>query len=324
MTAATKALLASNKIDAVVVVVGSSALARPDVAVGAIRACAANSDKPLIAYVSPHAPHIIDLLNRDGVPAFAAPEACASVLRAVLPKKPLRTALRTANNVSNLEIPPHGKLNEVEARDLFAAFGVTGPISHVVQTSNDAVKAAQALGGRVVLKALSRDIAHKSDVGGVRVDLSGDNIGPAFDDMVKSIAAQNLPAVEGYLVQAMVTGGIEMILGLKHDPQLGLLILLGVGGVQAELANDSTLRLLPLREGCAREMLDDLRVTHLLQGYRGAPPHDIDALVAAIEAMARMADTLGDRLSEAEINPLFVLGAGKGVCAADGLVVLNP
>ena len=322
MTAATEALLASDGIDGVVVVVGSSALARSDVTIGAIRAGAAASDKPLIAYVSPHAPHILDLLNREGVPAFAAPETCATVLTAALPVPSVGAPLAQEQRSVPNDLPD-GTLNEAEARALFDAFGLKGAESHVVHSADEAEAAARKLGGPVVLKVLSREIAHKSDVGGVRVGLSADEVGPALKQMAERLAAQKLPEPEGFLVQAMLRGGLEMILGLRCDPQLGPLILLGAGGVQAELAGDSTLRLLPLREGDARAMIDDLRVKTLLDGYRGAPAHDVDALVQAIEALSRMGETLGERLIEAEINPLFVMLDGHGVAAADGLVVLK-
>ena len=322
MTAATEALLASDGIDGVVVVVGSSALARPDVTIGAIRAGAAASDKPLIAYVSPHAPHILDLLNREGVPAFAAPETCATVLTAALPVPSVGAPLAQEQRSVPNDLPD-GTLNEAEARALFDAFGLKGAESHVVHSADEAEAAARKLGGPVVLKVLSREIAHKSDVGGVRVGLSADEVGPALKQMAERLAAQKLPEPEGFLVQTMLRGGLEMILGLRCDPQLGPLILLGAGGVQAELAGDSTLRLLPLREGDARAMIDDLRVKTLLDGYRGAPAHDVDALVQAIEALSRMGETLGERLIEAEINPLFVMLDGHGVAAADGLVVLK-
>lgn len=321
MTAATQALLDAPGIDGVVVVVGSSALARPDVAVGAIRAGAAASQKPLIAYVSPHAPHIVDLLNRDGVPAFAAPETCATVLKAALPP-PAPRPLVSVGGVCPDTLPT-GTLNEVEARALFDRFGLTGAAGRMVQTAAEAEAAARDLGGAVVLKLVSRAIAHKSDVGGVRVGLGSATIGAALGDMARGLAAQGLPKPEGYLVQAMVTGGIEMILGVRRDPQLGPLILLGAGGIDAELWGDSTLRLLPLAQGEAAEMVSDLRMARRLSGWRGAPAHDLLALIAAIEALAGMAQALGDRLDEAEINPLFVLPEGQGVAAADGLVVLT-
>lgn len=323
MTAATGALLAADGIDGVVVVVGSSALARPEVAVGAIRAGIGLSDKPLIAYVSPHAPHILNQLNREGVPAFVAPETCAVALRAALPAPTPRAALAPAASPALPEGLAAGALNEVEAVALFGAFGLQGAASRVVRTAAEAEAAAAALGGPVVLKVLSRRIAHKSDVGGVRVGLAPGEVGPALDAMALHLAGRGLPAPEGFLVQQMVRDGLEMILGLRRDPQLGPLILLGAGGVQAELWGDTALRLLPLAEGDAEGMVGELRIAQLLRGFRGSPAHDVGALVAAVEAMARMADRLGDRLQEAEINPLFVLRAGQGAVAADGLAVLS-
>lgn len=323
MTAATRALLASDGIDAVIVVIGSSALARPDVAAGAIRAGLATSNKPRIAYVSPHAPHIVDLLNREGIPAFAAPETCATVLKATLPM-PVQGARLTVK--ADTPLPgdlPTGLLNEAEACAVFASFGLKGAESHVVQTAEEATKVASQMSGPVVLEVLSREIAHKPDVGGVRVGLSAEQVGPALTEMAQKLADQDLPKPEGYLVQAMLKGGLEMILGLRRDPELGPLILLGAGGVQAELSGDSTLQLSPLRQGEAREMVNALRVKALLDGYRGAQPYDVDALIEATEALARMGERVGDRLAEAEINPLFVMPKGQGVAAADGLIVLN-
>jgi acyl-CoA synthetase (NDP forming) len=133
-------------------------------------------------------------------------------------------------------------LRQSPARGLFETFGLSGPQVHVVQIPKEAIGAAQSLGGRVVLKALSQEIAHKLDVGGVRVGLNGDDIGLALEDMGRGLAAQNPLKVEGYLVQSMLTGRIEMILGLRRDPQLDLVILLGADGVQAELSHDSIMR----------------------------------------------------------------------------------
>ncbi|MGH2343128.1 acetate--CoA ligase family protein [Segnochrobactraceae bacterium EtOH-i3] len=322
MTAATRSLLASERVDGVVVIVGSSALAQPDIAVAAIRTGAAESAKPIIAYVSPDAPHILRALNRAGIPAYTAPESCAVALTAAMPRA-AAAALPAAAPLAPPEGLRTGTLNEVEARALFAHYGVTGAEQRVVATAKEATAAATALGGRVVLKVLSEAIPHKSDVGGVAVGLTAETIGPALDAMATGLAARGLPAPEGYLVQKMLTGGVELILGLRRDPQLGPVLLLGAGGTLAELLHDSTLRLLPIGEDDARAMIGELRVSRLLSGYRGSPPADIDALVQAILALARMGEALGDRLAEAEINPLFVLPAGQGVAAADGLAVID-
>lgn len=323
MSGATQVLLRSDAIDGLVVVVGSSALARPEVAVEALRLGTATSDKPLVAYVSPHAPHLVSLLTREGVPAFTAPETCASALVAV--QRGVGPAARPLP-MRYVTLPvdlPSGTLNEAEAMALFRLSGVPATKSLVVRTADDAVEAARALGGPVVLKVLSRHIPHKSDVGGVRLGLSAADIGAAYDAMVKTLARQQLPIPEGFLVQSMVRGGIEMILGLRRDPQLGTFILLGAGGVQAEVSADMAVRLLPLSEGDARAMVAELRISRLLDGYRGAPGASVAELVEAIEAFAALGTALGDRLAEAEINPLFVMPKGQGVVAADGLVVLD-
>jgi len=121
----------------------------------------------------------------------------------------------------------------------------------------------------------------------------------------------------------MVAGGTEMILGFHRDPQLGPAVLLGMGGVAAELFNDTVLRLLPLSRRDAQDMVQALKTRPLLEGYRGRPPADMPALVDAILAFAAMAAELDGKLAEAEINPLFVLPAGQGVKAADGVVILH-
>ena len=129
-----------------------------------------------------------------------------------------------------------------------------------------------------------------------------------------------------FLVQQMVTGGTELILGMHRDP-LGTAILLGMGGVTAELFKDTTIRLLPPQGALSRDdalaMARELKTWSLLDGFRGRPKADVEALVTAIVAFSRMAAQLGERLIEAEINPVFVLPAGRGVCAADGVVVLG-
>ena len=124
----------------------------------------------------------------------------------------------------------------------------------------------------------------------------------------------------------MVSGGTELILGMHRDP-LGTAILLGMGGVTAELFKDTTMRLLPVEGGLSREealgMAQELKTWPLLDGFRGRPKADVEALVDTIVAFSRMAAQLGDRLVEAEINPVFVLPQGRGVRAADGVVVLS-
>jgi succinyl-CoA synthetase beta subunit len=219
---------------------------------------------------------------------------------------------------------PAGSLDESQAKQLFARFGVPCARELVVETPAEAQRAAHEHGSRVVLKILSAQITHKSDVGGVAVNLTPEQVGPRLSAMAHEVEGKAGVRPRRFLVQEMVAGGTELILGMHRDP-LGTAILLGMGGVTAELFKDTTMRLLPeggLTRTEALGMARELKTWPLLDGFRGRPKADVDALVTAIVAFSQMAAQLGDRLLEAEINPVFVLPAGQGVRAADGVVLL--
>lgn len=220
---------------------------------------------------------------------------------------------------------PAGPLDEAQAKQLFTRFGVPCAREMVVATPAEAEAAARELGGRVVLKILSAEITHKSDVGGVAVNVTPETVGARLQAMASEVESKAGVRPRRFLVQEMVGGGTELILGMHRDP-LGTAILLGMGGITAELFKDTTMRLLPLQGGLSREdalsMARELKTWPLLDGFRGRPKADVKALVDAIVAFSDMAARLGERLLEAEINPVFVLPEGQGVRAADGVVVL--
>ncbi len=320
-------LLKSPSYDALTVIVGSSSLAMPELLAGAIQDCLPHSDKPVIAYVSPHAPEVGALLTQRGVPAFAAAESCTVALQAMF--QAARPRPRVESDVQHEAIAvddlPSGSLDEHQAKELFARFGVPCAGEHIVTTPEEAESAARALGGRVVLKILSSEITHKSDVGGVAVNLDAEHIGARLAAMAAEVEVKTGFRPQRYLVQEMVNGGTELILGMHRDA-LGTAILLGMGGITAELFKDTTMRLLPPGGGLSRAealaMAQQLKTWPLLDGFRGRPAADVEALVSAIVAFSRMAAQLGERLVEAEVNPVFVLPQGQGVRAADGVVVL--
>jgi acyl-CoA synthetase (NDP forming) len=322
MRGAMAALLDGDGYDALAVVVGSSALAQPRLAADAIAECQALSDKPVIAYLSPHAPAIGAALQRQGIPAASAPESAAAMLSALASPLAVPAATLSAG-LPALPPLPSGPLDEAESKALFASFGIA-PVREVVcATPVEAARAAPDFGDRVVLKALSRHIAHKSDVGAVRLGVPPDSVAAEAEAMLARVAAAAGRAPDGLLVQEQVAGGVEVILGLQRDPHLGTAILLGMGGVAAELFGDTALRLLPLDRTEAEAMVEALRGAPLLRGFRGRPHADVAALVDAVLAFARLGEALGDGLVTAEINPLFVLPEGQGVRAADGLAVLQ-
>lgn len=328
LRAAIRILLASPSYDALVVIAGSSAVGSPALMADAIHDCLPLSDKPVMAYVSPYAPDVVSVLTRRGVPAYTSAESCAAALDGLLRAGMQEQAQSSAAIGTTVDIGdlPAGSLNEAQAKTLFARFGIPIAAEKVVATAGEAEQAARDFGGRVVLKILSREIAHKSDVGGVAVGLTAETIGARVAAMTDEVEARTGKRPDQFLVQEMVSGGVEIILGMHRDP-LGTAILLGMGGVTAELFKDTTMRLLPPEGGLsladARAMPRDLVTWPLLDGFRGRPKCDVEALAAAIVDFSRMVAQLGDRLTEAEINPVFVLPVGQGVKAADGLVVLN-
>ncbi len=344
---AIRALLASRGYDALVVVVGSSALAMPELMADAIHQSLPGSDKPLLAYVSPHAPAVARALALRGVPALAEPEACAAVLDAMLRIGDMEAAAThaAAHGVQPTGAPPidlatlpHGSLDEHAAKRLFAHAGITPTREVVVHDAAGAAAAARRFGVPVVLKLLSGVVTHKSEAGGVAVGVAPQDVEARIAAMAAAVTAATGAAPGAWLVQERVSGGVEMILGLHRDP-LGTAVLLGMGGVTAELFDDTVLRLLPedgvaepgggqpgARTGLTQEeamaMARSLKTWPLLDGHRGRPRADVAALVDAIVAFSWLAVALGDRLVTAEINPLFVLDAGNGVRAADAVAVL--
>jgi len=329
MQQAMRILLESDDYDAVISVVGSSGVARPTLMADAIRDSQCDSFKPVLAYVSPHAPEALLRINSNQGVAFTAPEACASALLALrVTKTDVDEETTSAGSsiqpltADEVERLPVGTLDELQSKALFTRFGVPVTREQAVENAQQAIEAARILGPKVALKVLSDRIAHKTEVGGVALGLTEQTIGHALEEMRGVVSVKSGIVPDRFLVQEMVNGGHELILGFHRDPQLGPALLLGMGGVSAELIRDTSLRLLPITRKDASAMLRELKTFALLDGYRGAPKADIDALIECIVAFADMAMTLGAKLHEAEINPLRVFGEGQGVTAVDGLTIL--
>lgn len=194
----------------------------------------------------------------------------------------------------------------------------------LVLSADEAVAAAEAIGYPVALKVESPDIAHKTDVGGVRLGLNAaDDVREAWESIGSDISRYR-PGVRrlGMLVTRMAPAGLDMSVGVHRDPQYGLVALAGLGGTWVEALGDVSARMLPVNEQDASAMLAELRAAPLLGAFRGAPPRDIPALTRAIVAMGQLAGDLGDRLVSVEINPLRVYAQGEGATALDLRLVL--
>jgi acyl-CoA synthetase (NDP forming) len=233
----------------------------------------------------------------------------------------LKRARSARQDESELELDDRGgSWSEARALRLLAEHGLPVAPSLLVGTRDEAVAAARELGHPVVLKVVSPDILHKSDIGGVALDLrTDDEVRDAFERVTAAGAGVGGARVEGALVAPMRRGGLELIVGAIRDPHWGLALAVGFGGVWVHVADDTSLRILPVGESDVREMIDELRGRPLLDGVRGLPAADVDRLVDTIVAFACLAERLGPRLSSIEINPLHIEGAT--VEALDAVVV---
>ncbi|MGE3247589.1 MAG: acetate--CoA ligase family protein [Beijerinckiaceae bacterium] len=215
-------------------------------------------------------------------------------------------------------------LDEVASKKIVTAYGIDLPRERVVNDAEAAAAAAEEIGYPVVLKAVTPDITHKSDAGLVILDLSDPG---AVRRAAETIAARCKAAnarLESMLVAQMVSGGTEMVLGLHRDPEMGPVVMAGMGGVWLEVFKDVAFAAPGVDAAGALRAIAETRAYTLLQGYRGAKPADVDAYAAAMAGLGAMALEFGDCIESVDVNPVLVRDAGQGAVALDALVVLRP
>jgi len=211
--------------------------------------------------------------------------------------------------------------SESESKELLAKYGIPLTQSSVAKSEEEAVGYAEAFGYPIVMKIESADILHKSDIGGVKLKLQNAGEVRRWYNIILENAKRHCPdaAINGVLVQHMIPYGTEVIVGVKRDADFGPTVLVGLGGVFVEAFKDTALCLAPVSRKEAYAMIDSLKSSKLLKGYRGSAPLDIDALADAIVVVSNMAVANKDTILEIDLNPMFVYE--KGVCAADAVVV---
>jgi acetyltransferase len=212
-----------------------------------------------------------------------------------------------------------------ESMQVLGHYGIPTAAGVTAATMQEARAAAEQMGYPVAIKVISEQISHKSDVGGVQLNLrNGPAVEEAFEDMLHRIH-QFYPEVkiDGVLVQPMVTGGQELILGGRQDPNFGPVVLIGLGGIFVEVFEEVALRVAPITHLEAFEMIDELRGAPILKGARGHKPSDIGAVV---EALLRLSQLLIDfpEIGELDINPLRVFQENNGCRALDARVMIQP
>ncbi len=317
-----KGLLDSGEFSAVVAVVGSSAQFHPDLAVQPIVDLAGHPT-PLAAFMVPQADASLAALAAAGVPAFRTAESCADGLAALLRWKTPRTMPDTARPALGLP-SGGGVLDEARSSELLTALGIPVVTSALIPVDGEVPEeTTDRLAWPVAAKILSQDIPHKTEAGGVVLDIADRNGLLAARDRIVESVRRKMPdaALSGIMVQPMMHGVAEALVGYRVDPEAGPVVTLATGGRLAELWQDASLRTAPVTRDEAAAMIGEVRGLSPVLGYRGLPPGDAAALAAAIAALSTLANEPG--VMEAEINPLIVRAAGDGVLAVDGLVQLT-
>ena len=274
-------------------------------------------------------------VGAERVPAYAFPENAARALASAAAYAAWRARdpglfwtfedihVDEARNVCRraLERRGEGWLTGDEVRELLGAFALPLAPGATVHSAEEAAALAQVIGFPVAAKLSARAIAHKSDVGAVRLNLTSDlAVRRAFTDIMAS--ARTLAAgdqIEGVLVQSMVSGGIETMVGVADDPLFGPVVAFGLGGVNVEVLGDVRFRIAPLTDGDAAELLREIRGLPLLQGYRGRPPADLDALRDLLLRVSRLATEVPE-IAELDLNPVIALAPGLGCRIVDARV----
>jgi acetyl-CoA synthetase (ADP-forming) len=213
-------------------------------------------------------------------------------------------------------------LFEAEAKAVCADYGIPVTRTELAKNEKEAVGHAQKLGYPVVLKIVSPDIVHKSDIGGVMVNLKNDkDVHSAYKQILANVKKHMPKArITGMLVQEMAPAATEVIVGSIKDPQFGPALMFGLGGVFVEVLKDVTFRIAPITEEEAREMIAEVKAYPLLKGYRNLPPADIDAIVKILLSTSRLI-TEHEEIKELDLNPIMVYK--KGAKAVDARIILE-
>jgi acyl-CoA synthetase (NDP forming) len=313
-------LLASDHCDLVLAVAGSSAQFQPQVAIEPLIE-ANRRGKPLASFAAPHAETSLKLLADAGIAGFRTPESCADAIRAwrdwVPPIEQPAPDTQRLNAAKALLADAGSQLDEYRSCQVFEALGVARASTEVIRTAGQNANVPFP----VVAKILSSDILHKTDAGGVVLNIpDAEALKSAARDILARVRSKYPDArIEGILVQRMEKGIAELILGYKRDPQVGPAVVLGIGGVLAEIYHDFAVRLAPVSIEQAHAMIDEVKGLAVIRGYRGMPKGDLEALARTVSAFSQIAHV--DGVAEAEINPLMVKRDGEGVVAVDGLIV---
>ena len=339
---ATQIVLADQGVDAVLVILTPQAMTNPNATAKEISALVASTRKPILAaWLGGRSMHEADdILVESGIPSYKTPEqAIRAFMTMVAYNRNLATLYETPRDVpveftldrqqlresfTRMIAGQEAVLPEERSKTILENFGISTTRPYFAANAEEAVEIAARIGYPVVLKIQSPDITHKSDTGGVQLDLGTEKlVRAAFERILESAKNQRPDArIEGVTVQKMasVKDSVEMILGIKKDNVFGTVLMVGMGGITAELFGDKALGFPPLNERLARHMIESLKIYPLLRGYRGSPAKNVDKLIQVLIRLSYLAADYPE-ITELDINPLLV--TPEDVVALDARIVVD-
>jgi len=335
---AIRLVLDDPNVDGLMVIVTPQAMTEIEETARAVGRMAQGADKPVLGCFMGKAriEAGIDVLWQYGVPNYSFPERAAAALaamsayrrekeRPIFEVEPCTVCIPKVRELFD-RVRAEGRVSigDAEAWTVLECYGFTIPQSRLAKTPEEAVEIAEEIGYPVVLKVASPDILHKTDVGGVRLNLrSPDDVRDAFDLIIYRAGRYVQGAnIWGCQVQQMVPGGREVLVGMSRDPQFGPLVAFGLGGIYVEALKDVTFRVAPFSPQEADEMIREIRSYRLLEGVRGEPPADHEAMVDALLRISQLVTDFPE-IVELDINPLMVFEEGRGAMAIDMRLVLK-
>lgn len=261
-----------------------------------------------------------------GTPVFSSIDAAARGLAGLVRLSQLQSLPPVPSVVRSApptHLPASAFQSEWGAKQALAAAGFSIPREQQVQSAEEAVEAAEAVGFPVVLKVVSEDLPHKTEVGGVVLNLADvESVRQAHVQILNNVAARApLARIEGILVAPMLTGGAELIVGVSRDPIFGPVVMVGMGGIYAEVLRDVAVQAVPVSESEALSMIRSLRLFPLLDGVRGQPPLDQEAAARLVAQLSEFAHRHRDQVAEIDLNPVLVRPRGEGVAVLDALMI---
>lgn len=301
---------------------------------------AKTKDKPVIVSVigGEESEKAIQWLVENGIPAYNSPEVAINAIVALREQAKAKIAVsekvqplgefdkdRAISIIEKARADGRDSLTEIEAKQVFQAYGLPTTNNFLAKTKDEAVEFAKKIGYPVVMKIVSPDILHKSDAGGVKVNLKDDDaVREAYQTILSNAKNYKSDAnIHGILVQEMAPWGTEIILGSVNDPTFGPTMMFGLGGIFVEVLKDVTFRVAPVSESQALNMLDEIRGAPILAGVRGESPRDKEAMAKTVWRYSNMILDLKDEISESDANPVLVYEKGKGVKIVDARIILK-